>query len=149
MPEFPVTFKAGGTSLCGQTITDSVLVETGRDLPDGLSVKMADSATFQPGITGEAPMQFLPGTTGKLVPSPASIASAKIGGIIANNASGASYGIATNSYNTLRGLRLVFADGSVLDTRDPDSRELFQKDHPALMEGICSFQRRWSGNAAT
>ena len=41
-----------------------------------------------------------------------------IGGIAANNASGMCCGTAQNSYHTLAGLRVVLADGTVLDTRD-------------------------------
>lgn len=49
----PLTFKAGGTSLSGQTITDSVLVEIG---PDFGKIKISEdgrSATFPCGITGD------------------------------------------------------------------------------------------------
>ena len=49
----PLTFKAGGTSLSGQTITDFVLVEIG---PDFGKIKISEdgrSATFPCGITGD------------------------------------------------------------------------------------------------
>ncbi len=143
-----VTFKAGGTSLCGQTITDSVLVEIGPGFTKWSVDENAKTATFQPGMTGGYANAILAKYHRQIGPSPASIASAKIGGIIANNASGASYGIATNSYNTVRGLRLVFADGSVLDTRDTDSCIRFRQDHPALMEGIMQLSEQVTGNAA-
>ena len=48
-----------------------------------------------------------------------------IGGIAANNASGMCCGTAQNSYQTLAGMRVVLADGTVLDTRDPASRAAF------------------------
>ena len=54
----------------------------------------------------------------KIGPDPASIDAAMIGGIAANNASGMCCGTAQNSYHTLAGLRVVLADGTVLDTRD-------------------------------
>jgi D-lactate dehydrogenase len=142
----PVTFKAGGTSLCGQTITDSVLLETGPGFTDWIIGDHGRSATFQPGITGGQANALLARYNRKIGPSPASLASAKIGGIIANNASGASYGIATNSYNTLRGLRIVFADGSLLDTRDTVSRDRFTRDHPALVKGLMQLSERISSN---
>ena len=135
----PVTFKSGGTSLCGQTITDSVLVETGPEFTKWSVENGGRRATFQPGITGGLANVILSRYNRKIGPSPASIAAAKIGGIIANNASGASYGIASNSYNTLRGMRIVFADGTVLDTRDAASRNHFSNDHPALIEGLAQL----------
>ena len=132
----PVTFKAGGTSLCGQTVTDSVLLETGPSFnryvtgPDGAWI------TLEPGITGGRANAVLARYNRKIGPSPASVASAKIGGIIANKASGASYGIATYSYNTLKGLKIIFSDGSMLDSLDGLSREKFRKTHPFLINGL-------------
>ena len=49
----------------------------------------------------------------------------KIGGIAANNASGMCCGTAQNSYNTVAGMRVMLADGGVLDTRDATSRAAF------------------------
>lgn len=98
----PLTFKAGGTSLSGQTITDSVLVEIG---PDFGKIKISEdgrSATFPCGITGDHANRLLKRYGRKLGPSPASIKSARISGIVANNASGSSYGITYNSYHTVR-----------------------------------------------
>ncbi|HEY5309892.1 MAG TPA: FAD-binding oxidoreductase, partial [Casimicrobiaceae bacterium] len=46
-------------------------------------------------------------------------------GIAANNASGMCCGTAQNSYHTLVGVRVVLADGTVLDTRDAASRAAF------------------------
>jgi len=132
----PVTFKAGGTSLSGQTVTDSVLLETGPGFSSYSVGASGERITLQPGITGGYANAVLARYSKKIGPSPASISSAKIGGIIGNNASGASYGIATNSYNTLEGLRLVMADGTVLDTRDHQSRSRFIGDHPDLISGI-------------
>jgi D-lactate dehydrogenase len=144
----PVTFKAGGTSLCGQTITDSVLVETGPGFTKWSAGREGRLATFQPGITGGIANAVLAKYNRKIGPSPASIAAARIGGIIANNASGASYGIATNSYNTLRGLRIVLTDGTLLDTLDMDSRSRFKQDHPALVEGIVQLATYLQSNAS-
>ena len=50
-----------------------------------------------------------------------------IGGIAANNASGMCCGTAQNSYHTLAGMRVVLADGTVLDTARPASRDEFAR----------------------
>ncbi|HLO57873.1 MAG TPA: FAD-binding and (Fe-S)-binding domain-containing protein [Bacteroidales bacterium] len=131
-----VTFKAGGTSLCGQTISDSVLIETGPSFNKYTIGHKGSEISLHPGITGGLANTVLNRFHKKIGPSPASIASAKIGGIIANNASGASYGIATNSYNTLKGLRIVMADGSILDSRDVISRNQFAAAHPEILNGL-------------
>lgn len=138
----PLTFKAGGTSLSGQTVSDSVLIETGPGFNRYNILSEGNRINLQPGITGGLANTVLSRYYKKIGPSPASIASAKIGGIIGNNASGANYGIATNSYNTLEGLRIVLSDGSLLDSRDPGSRSKFAEQHPAIISGLCELRNR-------
>lgn len=138
----PLTFKAGGTSLSGQTITDSVLME----ISDSYSLYNIEAnghlATFQCGIRGGLANQRLAKFGRKLGPSPASINSARIGGIVSNNASGASYGIKYNSYNTIKGMRLIMADGSILDTRDKLSVEEFLASQAQLINGITDLSKK-------
>ncbi|MBN2813044.1 MAG: FAD-binding oxidoreductase, partial [Bacteroidales bacterium] len=144
----PVTFKAGGTSLCGQTITDAVLAEIGPGFTKWRTTENGRFAIMQPGITGGLANARLQQFKRKIGPSPASIASAKIGGIIANNASGASYGIETNSYNTLRGLRIVLANGSILDSRNESERALFARENPRIISGLRDLSLRIQNNDA-
>ena len=137
----PVTFRAAGTSLSGQAISDSVLVMLG-DGWRGIEVA-ADGAsiTLQPGVIGAAANRRLAPLGRKIGPDPASIDAAMIGGIAANNASGMCCGTAQNSYHTLAGLRIVFADGTVLDTRDAASRAEFARLRPELVEGLGELAR--------
>jgi D-lactate dehydrogenase len=134
--EIPVTFRAAGTSLSGQAITDSVLVIAGSNWKkysisnDGSVIKL------QPGLTGGRANMILAPFGKKIGPDPASINAAMIGGIAANNASGMCCGTSQNSYKTVAGMRIVFADGSVLDTKDPSSKELFRKSHTSLLSDI-------------
>lgn len=135
-----VTFKAGGTSLSGQTITDSVLMEIS---PDYGKVKISGDgslAKFPCGITGEEANRWLKPYGRKLGPSPASIKSARIGGIVANNSSGSSYGIIHNSYNTVRDMEIIFADGAFLDTSSLASRRDFMQTHIGLLEKLMNFR---------
>ncbi len=126
----PYTFKAGGTSLSGQTISDSVLIELGTGFNTSRISVDGKTATFGPAVVGEQANMRLARFGRKLGPSPASIAAAKIGGIVANNASGSSYGILHNSYHTIRSMRIVLPDGSILDTSNASTREAFKKQHP-------------------
>lgn len=139
--KLPVTFKAGGTSLSGQTISDSILMETGSGFDFSAVTDEGRIATFGCGLTGNAANRILMRYKRKLGPKPASINSAKIGGIIANNASGSSYGIRYNSYNTIRSTRIIFADGSLLDTADSGSCHTFIADHPQLIAEIEQLHR--------
>ena len=123
----PVTFRAAGTSLSGQAITDSVLVMLGDGWRGSRSPPTRASITLQPGVIGAAANRRLAPLGRKIGPDPASIDAAMIGGIAANNASGMCCGTAQNSYHTLAGLRVVLADGTVLDTRDAASRAAFAR----------------------
>lgn len=132
----PVTFRAAGTSLSGQAISDSVLVIAGNHWnkfkidQDGLRISL------QPGLTGGKVNSLLARYGRKIGPDPASIDAAMIGGIAANNASGMCCGTSENSYKTLSSMRVIFADGSVLDTASQESKELFAKTHPKLIQDI-------------
>ncbi len=132
----PVTFRAAGTSLSGQAVTDSVLVVAGsnwnsfRVEENGLKIRL------QPGLTGEKANKLLFPFGRKIGPDPASIHSAMIGGIAANNASGMCCGTAENSYKTLDSMRILLADGTVLDTGDAGSRERFRETHPEFLRKI-------------
>ncbi|MGV8963977.1 MAG: FAD-binding and (Fe-S)-binding domain-containing protein [Candidatus Saccharimonadaceae bacterium] len=134
--EIPLTFKAAGTSLSGQTISDSILMEMGSGFEFCAITDKGHTATFGAGLTGTAANRMLKRFHRKLGPKPASIDSAKIGGIVANNSSGSSYGIKYNSYNTVKSMRIVMADGSVLDTGKTESCENFKKSHPQLIQQI-------------
>ncbi len=129
----PVTVRAAGTSLSGQAITDGVLMLIGEGFasceiaPDGASVRLGPGL-----IGGEANLKLAP-LGRKIGPDPASINACKIGGIVANNASGMCCGTAQNSYQTLLGLRVTLADGSGLDTQDPQSVAAFRTRHGALL----------------
>src|SRR5690554_861314 len=142
----PVTFKAGGTSLSGQTISDSILMETGPGFEFSAITDNGLTATFGCGLTGAAANRLLMRYRRKLGPKPASINAARIGGIIANNASGSSYGIRYNSYNTVKSMRIIFADGSLLDTADSDSCRSFIASHPQLIGAMSRLHLDATGN---
>ncbi len=136
----PVTFRAGGTSLSGQTITDSILAEI---LPGFGKSRIGEEgrvATFPCGLTGEQANRLLAPYSRKLGPSPASIKSARIGGIVSNNASGSSYGILHNSYHTVRSMRIILVDGTLLDTASPESRAAFRQSHAGLLADLSALR---------
>ncbi|RVU84630.1 FAD-binding oxidoreductase [Leucothrix sargassi] len=143
-----VTFRAAGTSLSGQAVTDSVLlVLEGNSWREFEILDDGQKITLQPGIIGAQVNKYLAPYGRKIGPDPASIATAKIGGIAANNASGMCCGTAQNSYRTLDGMRLVLADGTVLDTRDAESCSAFTASHGALLNGLSGLAHQVQTNA--
>lgn len=132
----PVTFRAAGTSLSGQSITDSVLIVAGKGWEEYSIAPDASTITMQPGIIGSRVNEILAPLGRIFAPDPASKRSAMVGGIIINNASGMNCGTHANSDKILRSVRMVLADGSVLDTADPQSREAFEESHPRMLAEI-------------
>lgn len=134
--DVPVTFRAAGTSLSGQSISDSVLVVAGKNWERYKFSEDGERITLEPGIIGSRVNAILKPYGRKFGPDPASIGSCMVGGIVMNNASGMSCGTHANSDRELESVRMVFADGSVLDTGDEASREAFRAGHPDFIKGI-------------
>ena len=142
-----ITFRAAGTSLSGQSITDSVLVRLAPDCWRGYKVKDGGNlVTLQPGVIGASANRYLLPYRRKIGPDPSSINSAKIGGIAANNASGNCCGIAQNSYQTLKNIRLVLADGTILDTGNKDSVARFKSTHQEFLDEVSNFAQQTCSN---
>jgi len=136
----PVTFRAAGTSLSGQAVSDSVLVVLaggfrGLEILDG-----GDRLRVEPGVIGAEANAALARLGRKLGPDPASIGACMVGGIVANNASGMCCGTAQNSYRTVDAMKLLLWDGTRLDTADASSRGAFAIAHPEIVEGLATIQ---------
>ena len=136
----PLTFRAAGTSLSGQSISDSVLVVAGKHWEKWSIGGNAETITLQPGIVGSKVNDYLRPYNRKFGPDPASIKSAMVGGIVMNNASGMSCGTHANSDRTLLSARIVFADGFILDTASPASREEFESTHSQMIQKIIALR---------
>lgn len=141
-----VTFRAAGTSLSGQAVSDSVLLVLG-DNWNGRDIRAnGGQIRLQPGVIGAQANAWLAPFGRKIGPDPASINACKIGGIVANNASGMCCGTAQNSYHTLAGLRLLLADGTLLDSEDAASVEAFRASHGELLEQLAELGRQTRAN---
>ncbi|HYG66616.1 MAG TPA: FAD-binding and (Fe-S)-binding domain-containing protein, partial [Anaeromyxobacteraceae bacterium] len=136
----PVTFRAAGTSLSGQAVSDSVLAAVGGGFRRHRILDGGERIALEPGVVGGDANVLLAPFGRKLGPDPASIGACMIGGIVANNASGMCCGTAQNSYRTVEAMKLVFADGTRLDTADPESRRAFAEKHPALLAGLAAIR---------
>lgn len=141
-----VTFRAAGTSLSGQAISDSVLVLLGTNWRKYSISDDISKIKLQPGIIGAHANLFLAPYNKKIGPDPASINAAMIGGIAANNASGMCCGTAQNSYKTLAGMRIVFYNGDILDTTDQTSISDFITRNPGFIESIRNLSEKTKSN---
>ncbi len=144
----PYTYRGAGTSLSGQALSDSVLIQISRSW-DGIQISGdALYVRCKPAALGGRVNRALARFQRKIGPDPASIDSAMIGGIAANNASGMCCGNIQDTYHTMDSIRVVFSDGSVLDTASPVSREKFSIERCDLVEKIGELARRVKSNAA-
>ena len=137
-----ITFRAAGTSLSGQAITDSLLVVCGKKWERAEVLDGGERIRVQPGVVGGRVNEMLSRYGRRFTPDPASINSAMIGGIVMNNASGMSCGTHANSYRMLESVRIVLADGTVLDTGDVTSRAAFSATHGAFLGRIEELRDR-------
>jgi D-lactate dehydrogenase len=136
----PMTFRAAGSSLSGQSISDGLLVEVARHWRD---LKVEDGGKrirVQPGVIGARANQLLAPYGAKIGPDPASIATCTLGGILSNNSSGMCCGVEQNAYHTLHSLKFMLPSGTVIDSAQPDAEEQFHKNEPELARGILDLK---------
>ena len=138
----PFTFRAAGTSLSGQSCTDSVLIVAGKHWEKYELAADKESIKLQPGIVGGRVNQILKPYGRVFPPDPASIGSAMVGGIVVNNASGMNCGVHANSDRMMLSARIILTDGTVLDTGSEESREEFRKTHPDFLDRIEKLRDR-------
>lgn len=142
----PLTFRSGGTSLSGQSVTDGLLVDVRRHfksvevLDDGARVRV------QPGVTVRQLNVRLASYGTKFGPDPASEAACTIGGVVANNSSGMACGTVENSYRTLESVVAVLPSGTVLDTGAADADQRLRTLEPELYAGLLRLRDRVRSN---
>lgn len=134
--QIAVTFRAAGTSLSGQAISDSVLIILSDQWRGHKILQDGQLISLQPGVIGGQANQYLKPYQRKIGPDPASINACKIGGIVANNASGMCCGVSQNTYHTIEAMTLLLADGTVVDTSDADSVNQFKAKQGGMLENL-------------
>ena len=143
-----ITWRAAGTSLSGQAISDDILAVIGKKWEKYSILDNGQRIVLQPGIIGQRVNELLASYGRKFGPDPASIKSAMVGGIISNNASGMSCGIHANSDKMLQSVRIILSDGTILDTGDQLSREKFRQSHPEFIARIEALRDQTRANQA-
>lgn len=142
----PLTFRAAGTSLSGQAITDSVLVLLSRDWRGFEILDNGERIKLDPAVIGGHANVYLSKYNKKIGPDPASINHCMIGGIAANNSSGMTSGTKHNIYNTLASMRIIFNDGTVLDTADEKSKNDFKENRKDIYEKVIELSQKVKEN---
>ena len=136
--KIPITFRTGGTSLSGQSVTEGIIAEVVRNWQNYEILDNGDAIKLQPGVIGSRANIYLSPYNRRIGPDPASINAARIGGIVSNNSSGMVCGVKNNTYHTMKSLRLVLANGNTYDTSNPGDYEKFIHTEMELSKGIIS-----------
>ncbi len=137
----PLVFRAGGTSLSGQSITDGILVDVGRYMR---SLRVEDNGKairLQPGVIGKHANDALQLYRARIGPDPASINSCRIGGILSNNASGMCCGVVQNAYHTLRSITFMLPSGTLIDSASPRADNQLEEQEPELCNGLRELRK--------
>lgn len=142
----PVTFRAAGTSLSGQAISNSILIIAGKNWEKYSVSDDYKQIALQPGIVGERVNQILKPYGVKFSPDPASVKYAMVGGIVMNNASGMNCGTHANSDKVMISARMVFVDGTILDTGNKSSKKAFIEKKPEFIKKIIDLQYKIDSN---
>ncbi|MBU0529956.1 FAD-binding oxidoreductase, partial [bacterium] len=136
-----ITFRASGTSLSGQTVTNGIVAEIAYDWQKIEVKNDGKSILLEPGVIGEHANQKLRKFQRRIGPDPASMKAARIGGIVANNASGMTTGKPYNSYNTLKNIRFILSNGNVYDTSNKQDYDQFIIEEKELSNGLIAIKK--------
>lgn len=142
----PLVFRAAGTSLSGQAITDGILVEVSRKWQDYEFDSENNVIQLEPGLIGGQVNRKLAPLGRKIGPDPASLDAAMVGGIVANNASGMCCGVKDNAYHTLDTIRFILPNGQCYDTADGDADQQLKEQAPDIHKGLQGLRKRLLAN---
>ncbi|MEO5890624.1 MAG: FAD-binding and (Fe-S)-binding domain-containing protein [Ferruginibacter sp.] len=142
----PLVFRAGGTSLSGQSITDGILVDLSQHWDSIKIENKGDLVRVQPGITGAMVNAYLSKHKRKIGPDPSSISAAMMGGILSNNSSGMCCGVKLNSYHTTKYIRFILPDGKVYSTEIGSDYGRFENECNELFSSLRNIKNEISSN---
>jgi len=131
-----LTFRAAGTSLSGQAVSEGIIVDVSRYLnrfhigDNGLIVRS------EPGAVAGDLNKHLRNYSRVIGPDPASINACMAGGIVANNSSGMRSGINRNAYNSVKSLKFILHNSLVVDSARLDLDKYLLRFSPDVFHGI-------------
>lgn len=135
------TFRAGGTSLNGQSQSDDILIDVRRHWYGATMEEGASRVRARPGMILGHVNAMLARHGRRLGPDPASAHAATIGGVLANNAGGMRCTVQNDAYHTVIAMKFVTPSGVLIDTSAPDAEVVFAEAEPALAQGLLDLRR--------
>ncbi|MEK7059549.1 MAG: FAD-binding oxidoreductase [Patescibacteria group bacterium] len=132
----PIAARGSGTNQSGAALTSGILIVFPAHMNRILELDTkANTVTVEPGINYGKLQQALNTHSRFIPPYPASVEYSTIGGAIANNAVGEKSIKYGDTRNYIKSLRVVLANGEVIETKRLNKRELSKKLGLATFEG--------------
>lgn len=142
------TFRAGGTSLCGQSQSDDVLVDSRRHFA-GIEMLGEDLVRVRPGAVLSHVNAVAARSGRRLGPDPASATACCMGGVLANNSAGMRCTAERSAYAMLDSVSFVTPRGTFINTAEEGARERFVSEEPELARGLLEIRERILADHAT
>jgi len=142
-----ITFRTGGTSLSGQSITSGLLAEVIYDWQQVRVLENGKKIWCQTGVNGAVANQLLAPFGRKIGPDPASLNVARIGGIVSNNSSGMMCGTTFNAYHTLDSISFILPNGNAYDSSNNHDQSRFIEIDHQLANGLLSIKKEIESNS--
>lgn len=142
----PLTFRAAGTSLSGQAVTNGILVDISKSWGRIQVETNGERIRLQPGVIGAQANAALKRYGRRIGPDPASIDACMLGGIIANNSSGMCCGVVENAYHTMDSLTFALPNGLIIDTASPEAKNKLKGEASAIWNGLLELRERLLAN---
>ena len=136
--EYKVTVlpRGGGTSLAGQTVGSSMILDFSKYMDKVLEVNAEERwVRVQPGVVRDVLNMKLEQYGLHFAPDPATSSRANIGGMVANNSSGTKSVLYGKSVDHVLEMKIALADGTVMRLRELSQNEIEQKSQEENREG--------------
>src|SRR5688572_6838988 len=122
----PILPRGGGTSLAGQTVAEAIVIDFSKYMNNIIAFE-DNTVVVQPGVIRSQLNHFLKSKGLEFAPDPATGTRATIGGMIANNSSGTKSILYGKTSDHVLELKVMLADGSVIQTKPLTPEELERK----------------------
>ncbi len=126
----PITARGGGTGVAGQSIGSGMVLDFHPHFHRTLEI-FKESAVVEPGVILQDLNRELGKQGKRFAPDPGSRASCTLGGMVATNAAGPHSYCHGSTRDHVKRMRVVLADGAILDTSS------LEKRFPNLATAVC------------
>lgn len=132
----PLMARGGGTSLVGQTVVKGIVIDFTKYMDQLVELNVEERwAWVQPGMVRDVLNQYLSKHKLHFAPDPATTSRATVGGMIANNSSGTRSIMYGKTLDHVLELKILMADGEILQCRNLTAAQLEIKLEEQSHEG--------------